>query len=432
MEFFNKLQNILQNNQNLSAFQIEENQIFKHELYYVLDKIETAKVVNTKHVAVIVYKDWDQYRGSSTFVVDESMSDEELNDKINEACKRSLYVKNKYFPLPEYYDRSQIENSLSNLGNENLADICAKVSKAIFKANVYTEGWINSTEIFVTKTWSRFCNSNGIDVAWPSYEVNVEVIPTWKGVKEEVELYFASRTNDISYDKITEDVNSILMQAKNRGQAVTLPDDLSECDVILQDGEVSEIFWHFASEMSYGLQYRKMSHYKLDDEIQTSESPGDQFNLEMVPSIKGSATSKPIDELGVQIKPVKIIENGKYINMYGDYKNGYYLGVFSPTGNLKNVKVASGDTSYEQMTKTNYLLVQSFSAFQLDSYSGYYGGEVRLGMYYDGKTLTPVTGFSVTGDIHNDKDKMRLSLETTTKTGYSGPKYLKVKMTISK
>lgn len=88
--------------------------------------------------------------------------------------------------------------------------------------------------------------------------------------------------------------------------------------------------------------------------------------------------------------------------------------------------------SYDEMKKEPHILCVYFSSPQLDNYSGYYGGEVRLGFYFDGQKYTPVTGFSISGNIHKDKNKFRFSKEIETNRGYRGPKYIYVKdMTIN-
>ena len=62
---------------------------------------------------------------------------------------------------------------------------------------------------------------------------------------------------------------------------------------------------------------------------------------------------------------------------------------------------------YKELVKEPYLEILGFSAFQLDSFSGFYGGEVRLALYFDGKKLTPVSGFSISGNLFDDFKNMK-------------------------
>ena len=63
----------------------------------------------------------------------------------------------------------------------------------------------------------------------------------------------------------------------------------------------------------------------------------------------------------------------------------------------------------------------------MDSFSGFFGGEVRLGIYFDGEKTYPVTGFSISGNINEKKCELTLSKEQiSTSSGYEGPKYILV------
>ncbi|MBQ1878698.1 MAG: TldD/PmbA family protein, partial [Erysipelotrichaceae bacterium] len=53
-----------------------------------------------------------------------------------------------------------------------------------------------------------------------------------------------------------------------------------------------------------------------------------------------------------------------------------------------------------------------FSSFVMNPMTGDFGGEIRLAYYYDGKTVTPVTGGSMTADISEVIKTIRLSRET--------------------
>ena len=62
------------------------------------------------------------------------------------------------------------------------------------------------------------------------------------------------------------------------------------------------------------------------------------------------------------------------------------------------------------------------SGIQVDLLSDYIGGEVRLGYYYDGEKVTPVTGISISGSLSLVLKNMYLSKEMDQKDQYYGPK----------
>ena len=64
---------------------------------------------------------------------------------------------------------------------------------------------------------------------------------------------------------------------------------------------------------------------------------------------------------------------------------------------------------------------------QLDLDSGFIGGEVRLGFYFNGQKEIPVTGFSISGDFNKISNEMEFSKEITNRPNYHGPKYILLK-----
>ena len=104
-----------------------------------------------------------------------------------------------------------------------------------------------------------------------------------------------------------------------------------------------------------------------------------------------------------------------------------YLGIKKPTGMIPNVVVKHGSKSIKEMKNEPYLECVKFSSFQVDHYSGFFGGEVRLGYYFDGEKTYPVTGFAISGNIHNLKGSLVFSKEIETKVRYKGPKAVEIK-----
>ena len=60
----------------------------------------------------------------------------------------------------------------------------------------------------------------------------------------------------------------------------------------------------------------------------------------------------------------------------------------------------------------------------MESDSGYWGGEVRLARYFDGKKYIPLTGFSIAGNLYEDLRKVEFSRQEKTTSRYKGPEYL--------
>ncbi|UKI50341.1 MAG: hypothetical protein L6U99_02565 [Clostridium sp.] len=70
-----------------------------------------------------------------------------LKKKIELAVKRAKFVKNKFFELPKLEEKCV--DIPSPISGSSFKDVACKTADAIFKANVYKDGWINSVEIFL-------------------------------------------------------------------------------------------------------------------------------------------------------------------------------------------------------------------------------------------------------------------------------------------
>jgi len=61
------------------------------------------------------------------------------------------------------------------------------------------------------------------------------------------------------------------------------------------------------------------------------------------------------------------------------------------------------------------------SGLQVDFYSDYIGGEIRLAYYHDGNKVTAVTGVSISGSLSEVLQDIRLSQKAGIYDGYCGP-----------
>ena len=80
-----------------------------------------------------------------------------------------------------------------------------------------------------------------------------------------------------------------------------------------------------------------------------------------------------------------------------------------------------GSRTLEELKSIAYLHIVSFSDFQMDAFSGHFGGEIRLAFLYDGEKVTPVTGGSVNGSILEAQGHMFFSRERYRDENYEGP-----------
>jgi len=383
------------------------------ELFYVLQHLEINRKVKTIDKSVNIYVNKKDKKGSSLVTITAADDSKSLKTKINQGIKKANAALNPYYELANKTTNIKEDK----VGKVDLNDIACKVAKAVFAGDVYKQGWINSTEIFVSKVTNSFISSKGINHNSSYFTIQVEVIPTWKGQKEEIELYKFIQTSSIDYKYITEQIRSVLENARERSVAKKIKDVKIPKGVLVlvQNDMLALLANNIKSDLSFAEAYTKQNHYKVKDLISDNK-----FSITLKPVIKGCVNSSKYDANGVVLKNINIVKNGLVKNLWGDIKFGYYLKQNNITGNLSLMELKGETLDYK---KQKHLIIENFSSPQLDETSGYWGGEVRLAKYFDGKKYIPLTGFSISGNIYQDMKSFKFSNEECKMANYAGPKY---------
>lgn len=401
---------------NLFGWKIIEIKKKSTELYYILDKLETNRSTYETLYSVTVYVLNDNKVGASTFEIYPYMDNAEIKRKIELNKENAGFALNEYYELPRYEDftEKKVESNLSG----NPIKVLEKVKDAIFK--VKSEAYLSATEFFLTELDERLINSNGIDVKQKSYKLNIELIPTYK----DVETYKMLELGNVNITEIKKKVKELLNLAIKRYEAKEL-EEKENINIILENDEVAQLLSFFTDDLSYGAKYQHININELNDSVQ-GKIKGDKLNIKMVPNYEGCIGSRDFDLDGVILKEVSLIEKGIAKNRYGSFRFGYYLNE-KPTGILPITLVKEGRKTLEDFKQNKYIRCARFSNMQLDSNTGFFGGEVRLGFYCDGKKEIPVTGFSISGNINELKKELYLSKEVVSLPNYHGPKYILIK-----
>jgi predicted Zn-dependent protease len=223
---------------------------------------------------------------------------------------------------------------------------------------------------------------------------------------------------------LKKEVKELLNLAIKRYEAKEL-EEKENINIILENDEVAQLLSFFSDDLTYGAKYQHININEINDSVQ-GDIKGDKLTLKMVPYYPGCINSNGFDNDGVVLKDITLIDKGIAKNMYGSYRFGYYLKQ-KPTGILPVMVVDEGSKSFNDFKKNKYVRCARFSNMQLDSNTGFFGGEVRLGFYYDGKKEIPVTSFSISGNINELKNELYFSKELVSLPNYHGPKYILIK-----
>ncbi|MBE5818162.1 MAG: hypothetical protein E7312_03810 [Clostridiales bacterium] len=411
----NDIISVLKENANISAYKVNTTTTESYELFFVHNTLETVRSTSTTDTTVTVYVEHDEKLGDATFSVYASTTLDELKEKTEKAVNKALLVNNKPYSLPECEEL--VASIPSTLQKDSPKDVAAKIAKAVFAANDDERGSINALEVFMNKITTSVVNSNGLNKQESKYVAAVEAIPTWNE-GESVELYKYFKFSELDENAITNEIKEAMREVSQRGIAQK-PNVPINCNMVLCAQELSELFANITDELGYASVYFGQNAFSKGDSI-AKDQTGDAITVSMKASIPGSADSAVFDADGVTLSDVCLIKDGVVTNYYGSNRYAQYLGE-NVTGVLKCISVETGTLTEDEMKLAPYIECVSMSGLQVDVYNDYIGGEVRLGYYFDGEKITPVTGISVSGKLSTALSTARLLREASVKGNYYGP-----------
>ncbi len=422
-----KIRQILRGNPAVDAFKISAEETESQELFFIRRELEMNRAKKVTHYRVTVYKDFAaegvDYRGSAQVAIHPTMTEPEIERIIGEAVFAAGLVRNPYYPLPQPAPLV-IAQPPSNFGETDLAEWLPRLTEAIFKNDHQEKGWINSAELFLNRTELRLINSAGVERSAVSYGAELEVIVNWREAAAEVELYRELHFAAFEPQIIAANIQELLGYGREKALARPLP-ALQKHTVLLTGEPARDFFQYYVAQASAQNVYEGTSLFKAGEPIQGKNVRGDRITLRLDPTLPFSTESSPFDSDGLPVQAVEIIRDGQLLRYRGDTRYAFYLGV-APTGNIRNIVIAGGRQTAADLKREPYLELVSFSDFQMDPLTGNFGGEIRLGWYFDGRQTVPVTGGSISANIRDVQSEMYLSRELQQVNHFIGPRSIKL------
>ena len=419
----NVIRRLLEQNQALSGWRINETIRSSYELFFVHRKLETVRATDTVSTNVTVYVDHDGKKGDSSFDVSAAMTEADMRQKIETAVRRAKLVFNEPYELPE--GGAETSELPSNMKDRDPKELGRQIADAVFAADTVPGGSINACEIFLYRDTVRVNNSRGINKTQQKHWVMIEAIPTFTEKAESVELYEDHRFTDFDPAKVTAEIARRMAEARDRFTAKK-PNLPMEINVLLRPHEITELLNELAYDLNYQSAYMHANLHKIGDDLQEN-GDGDKLSVTMTAQVHGSEESAFFDTDGAAFTDTTVIKDGVAAANYGDSRFGQYLGVEKPTGDLPCIRAEAGTMTDADVKKAPYLDCASLSGLQLDLYNDYIGGEIRLAYYFDGEKTVPVTGISMSGKLSAVLASLRLSQSVVTEGAYEGPQYLMLK-----
>ena len=407
---------LLKENPLVSDYRLNTVNTVSYEMFFVHKDLETVRSTDTTERKVTVFVEKDGKLGDATFSVYSSYTEDDIRREIAAACKKASLAGNEPYALPE--NETLTRESDSNFKEYDVADLAARIADAVFDASREECGSINALEVFIYRDTVNVRNSRGIDKTELRYRAMVEAIPTWNSPDESVELYEAYNFTEFDENDVRREIATRMCEVRDRLLAKAPKEKLS-CPVVLSAPELSQLFTSLAYELNYSGIYNHTAAFREGDDMQKG-AVGDRMNVTMCGAIKGSVRSAFFDVTA--LTDAELIRDGVAVGSFGSARYASYIGK-KPTGNLGCIRVDTGSLSDEELKSAPYFRCASMSGLQLDIYSDYIGGEVRLGYYFDGEGEIPMTGISISGKLSDALANMRLSDSSTVRGGYSGPEW---------
>jgi len=414
-----RITKLLQKNKQLFGWNIIETKKDSYQLFFIKQDLDMNREVNVTEYQITIFTKEKNKMGQVSFGIFPSMSDEEIDAKINEQIGYCKYTLNDQFNLPKY---STVKPNSKEKGfnGKSLKEAAFIVADSIFEADKYDKGYINSTEIFINNEEVRYVDSNENDFVDVSQVGQIEFVVTWADNGEEIELYKFVNFNTLDGVYIQKVANNMLVEASNRIKAVKTP-ALNNTKLVLPISYAKEYFWHFADLANTDMIYSHMSNAKVKDDLAKGSIKNDKMTITLEPNLKGSTKNRVFDNEGLVLKKLNIIRNDVVTNLWGSNAKSQYLGK-APNGTFRNIIVAGGSLTEDDLDDENYLEVVSLSGFEIDSVTGDFGSEIRLGYLHQKGKVTIVTGGSVSGNVNDSISTVLFSKETEQDNNYLGPK----------
>lgn len=369
-------------------------------------KEDMRRFKRIQNFAVTVYRDFDEYRGSSGVLLSPGMSDDELTEKLKSAYENAQYVKNPFFELPEPTVQPVAEKPEAELWQA-----AESMRAALDAADVNADSFVNSAEIFAESTYTRILTSRGTDVSYSVLNCKGEFVVQCREPMD-VEMYQAFDYLSADTESLTKLASEALATVRDRAHAVTAP-AAGQYDIILAGEQLAELMSMYPEKADVSMVFAHYSQYKAGMQVQGEDVKGEKLNIKLY-------SQAPYSDDGIPMPERELIKDGELKQLHGATRFCRYLGI-EPVGSYKCMKVDNGTMPLAEMRKGKVLMPVAFSDFQMDALRGSFAGEIRLAYLYEDGKVTLLTGGSVNGSLTEKQSDLRFSLERFSNASYSGP-----------
>lgn len=440
------IEGVLAGRKGIADWLLVELRRSSSELYAIRRRIDISRRVESLEYSLVVYVDavegGTRTRGEAKVTIHPTMSADELSAIVDRAVFAASRSRNPWFHLPEpapalldLPPNGFEGRSLSRWSAELLEFALGATSRGERPfgnsdptgARLVSAARINSLELFLTKRDTRIRSSRGVDVGWSSHEGYIEYVVEAEGSAGEVELFGDLRFSEPDGDRLAREVGRSLGLVEDRAVAIPLP-ALGNLPLVLGGEEAASCLAWFFENADASRMWLGSSPLALGASVHgESAKPGSYDPIELAAEaiLRGQPASSPFDGEGVPLARRPLIEGGKLLALHGPTRYTDYLKL-PGLGSYRLFSVGPGSASGQALRALPHLEVARFSDFNVDPDSGDFGGEIRLGWYFDGIKRVPVFGGSVTGSLFENRGLIRMSKEICLAGSMLGPSAIRL------
>ncbi len=396
------------------AWELSDVQTRGWEFYFIRHALDQHRAKNLEELKIKVYQlvEDGQFMGSASAELPPTATEAEAKKLIADLAYRATLVKNKPYPLNPPRAGSPMDAPV------DVAAIAEDFIRAMGSLPETDTEDVNSYEIFVSDKTRRFLNSQGVDVTerWP--DSMIEVVVNARKDSHEIELYRYFPSGTCDGEDLKRKLEKAMAYGRDRLRTRPTP-KLGKADVLFTGADAVSIYAYFADRCDASMLYRKFSDWEPGKPV-SEELRGDRPSVFARRVLPNSSRNRGYDGEGAPIRDACLIRDGVVEEVLGGRMFSSYMGLensFAPT----NLEITGGTLTEEELRRGPYLEAVEFSDFQVDEMTGDIFGEIRLGYWHDGDTVTPVSGGSVSGSMLDFVQDMRMSREQTQYNNYRIP-----------
>ena len=343
--------------------------------------------------------------------------------------------KNELFPLPgkdePYPEVKLADPDLAGVDSgQLLARAQAFIDGIVAEAAELESVDVSNVELFITRMQNRLRTSAGVELDYPGTRLTAEVCFLARPGEDKVGEHTARLRTRRLFDL---DPKVIVSEYGGASRDIALagaPPD-HQGSVVLAGEAAADFFTIGNSPIALhgGARavHEKTSHYEKGKPVASGKVKGEPLNLVSDPLLPCGLSSTMFNQGDAgAARKVTVCRDGNWDTLFGGRRYYHYLGLLDENtpapGQAGNTVVPAGSTAHRDLVTDDAVVVKAFSAFEVDSSSGQFSVEIRLGETRKDGEVKPFKGGLLVGNWFEAIGDVRFSKEVQVFCSFHGPR----------